>query len=91
MDSSLPQKMRALVKEKASEGYELKEVPVPTIEDDEVLFKVEKVAICGSDIALYLWNEVAKVIGTIPFIPGKKKSNMTLMRNVNISSYIQRS
>ena len=35
------------------------------------LFKVEKVAICGSDIALYLWNEVAKVIATVPFIPGK--------------------
>ena len=34
-------------------------------------FKVEKVAICGSDIALYLWNEVAKVIATVPFIPGK--------------------
>ena len=63
--------MRALIKEKPEQGYELKEIPIPEIEPDEVLFKVEKVAICGSDIALYLWNEVAKVIGTIPFIPGK--------------------
>ena len=30
-----------------------------------------QVAICGSDIALYEWNEVAKVIATVPFIPGK--------------------
>ena len=63
--------MRVLIKEKPEKGYDLKEIPIPEIEADEVLFKVEKVAICGSDIALYLWNEVAKVIGTIPFIPGK--------------------
>jgi len=69
MDPSISN-MRALVKENSTEGYELKEIPVPTIEADEILFKVERVAICGSDIALYLWNEVAKVIGTIPFIPG---------------------
>ena len=62
--------MRALIKEKPEKGYELKEIAIPDIKSDEVLFKVEKVAICGSDIALYLWNEVAKVIGTIPFIPG---------------------
>jgi len=63
--------MRALLKDKPEKGYELKEIPIPDIESDEVLFKVEKVAICGSDIALYLWNEVAKVIATVPFIPGK--------------------
>ena len=64
--------MRALVKEKPSEGYELKhDMKIPAVQEDEVLFKVERVAICGSDIALYLWNEVAKVIATIPFIPGK--------------------
>jgi len=68
--------MRALIKEKPEQGYELKEIPIPEIEPDEVLFKVEKVAICGSDIALYLWNEVAKVIGTIPFIPGHEATGV---------------
>ena len=37
----------------------------------KVLIKIELVAICGSDIALYQWNEVAKVIATVPFIPGR--------------------
>ena len=78
MDSPIST-MRALVKEKSIEGYELKEIPVPTIEADEILFKVERVAICGSDIALYLWNEVAKVIGTIPFIPGEVDLIKTFM------------
>ena len=62
--------MKALIKEKPEKGYELKEISVPTIAPDEILFEVEKVAICGSDIALYLWNEIAKVIGKLPFIPG---------------------
>merc|ERR1712001_630540 len=68
--------MRALIKEKPEQGYELKEIAIPDIKSDEVLFKVEKVAICGSDIALYLWNEVAKVIGTIPFIPGHEATGV---------------
>ena len=28
----------------------------------QVLLKIEKVAICGSDIALYNWTEVAQVV-----------------------------
>ncbi len=62
--------MRVLIKEEEKEGYDLKEIPVPEVAEDEVLFEVQKVAICGSDIALYSWNEVARVIATIPFIPG---------------------
>ena len=35
--------------------------PVPEPLGDEVLIKVDSVAICGSDIALYNWSEVAQV------------------------------
>ena len=92
MDPSISN-MRALVKENSTEGYELKEIPVPTIEADEILFKVERVAICGSDIALYLWNEVAKVIGTIPFIPGDVEliRNYHFYSNSNLDSFRTRS
>ena len=31
--------MRALLKDKPEKGYELKEIPIPDIESDEVLFK----------------------------------------------------
>lgn len=70
--------MRALVKDNPEKGYELKSIPVPAIEADEILFRVEKVAICGSDIALYLWNEVAKVIATVPFIPGHEATGVVI-------------
>ena len=36
-------------------------------------FTFQQVGICGSDIALYSWNAIAKQIATLPFIPGKKQ------------------
>jgi len=68
--SGLPSSMRALRKSEPTPGYTLTEEPLPIPTGDEVVIKVEKVAICGSDIALYTWNEMAQVIATVPFIPG---------------------
>ena len=56
MATSLPQTTLRLVKEKAQSSYVLKEVPLPPLEGDELLVKVGKVALCGTDISLYLWN-----------------------------------
>ena len=51
--------MKALVKESAGTSYEYKDVPVPVPRGDELLVRVGKVALCGSDIALYQWNNGA--------------------------------
>ena len=56
MESSLPQTTLRLVKEKAQPSYVLKEVPLPPLKGDELLVKVGKVALCGTDISLYQWN-----------------------------------
>jgi len=76
--------MKALVKDKPEVGYKLQEMPVPEIGRDEVLFRVEKVAICGSDIALHLWNEVAKVIATVPFIPGHEATGVVVQKGEDV-------
>ena len=55
--ASLPQTMKALVKDKPGVSYEYKDVPVPQPGDGELLIKVNKVAVCGSDIMLYQWGE----------------------------------
>ncbi|XP_003382382.1 PREDICTED: uncharacterized protein LOC100635091 [Amphimedon queenslandica] len=73
MESSsqpLPKYMKALVKESATESYIYKDVLVPQPGQGELLVKVKKVAICGSDITLYKWGEIAKTIAAIPFTPG---------------------
>ena len=51
------QTMKALVKREAAKGIWLEEVPVPTPGPNEVLIKLEKTAICGTDLHIYLWDE----------------------------------
>ena len=49
--------MDAIVKPAAAPGLELRQVPVPTPGAGEVLIKVHKTAICGTDVHIYDWNE----------------------------------
>ena len=52
--------MDAIVKPIAGEGLELRQVPVPKPAAGEVLIKVHKTAICGSDVHIYKWNSWAQ-------------------------------
>lgn len=56
--------MLSLVKAKSEPGIWLEEVPVPNFGVNDVLVKIHKTAICGTDIHIYLWDDWAK--GTIP-------------------------
>ena len=49
--------MDAIVKPAAVPGLELRQVPVPVPDAGEVLIKVHKTAICGTDVHIYDWNE----------------------------------
>ena len=53
----IPKVMKALIKEEETTSYLYKQVPVPSPEEGDLLVKVRKVALCGSDISLYQWNE----------------------------------
>ncbi|HTT96686.1 MAG TPA: L-threonine 3-dehydrogenase [Rhizomicrobium sp.] len=52
--------MKALVKSKAEEGIWLQDVPVPTYGIDDVLIKVLKTGICGTDVHIYNWDAWAQ-------------------------------
>ena len=49
--------MRALVKSKAEEGIWMEEVPIPEPGTNEVLIRLEKTAICGTDVHIYNWDD----------------------------------
>ncbi|MFN7386719.1 MAG: alcohol dehydrogenase catalytic domain-containing protein, partial [Lysobacteraceae bacterium] len=49
--------MKALVKRHAEKGIWMEQVPVPQIGPNEVLIKLEKTAICGTDLHIYKWDE----------------------------------
>ncbi len=52
--------MKALVKSKAEEGIWLQDVPEPTYGIDDVLIKVLKTGICGTDVHIYNWDSWAQ-------------------------------
>jgi len=51
--------MKALVKATPGPGVELQNVPVPAAGSGELLVRIDKVAICGTDVHIYEWNEWA--------------------------------
>ena len=52
-----PECMKVLIKEQEKASYIYKDIPVPQPGKGELLVKVLKVSICGSDTILYEWNE----------------------------------
>jgi threonine 3-dehydrogenase len=49
--------MKALRKMTPGPGLEMQDVPIPAIKSNEVLIKVYKRAICGTDLHIYKWDE----------------------------------
>ena len=65
--------MDALVKPEAGKGLVLTQVPVPEVGPGEVLIKIHKTAICGSDVHIYKWNSWAAQHVKAPFTTDKAK------------------
>ena len=62
--------MKALVKKKAERGIWLEDVPVPEIGINDVLIKIMKTSICGTDIHIYNWDEWAQRTIPTPMVIG---------------------
>ncbi len=56
--------MKSLVKKYDKEGLWLDDVPIPKIGINDVLIKIQKTAICGTDVHIYNWDKWAQ--DTIP-------------------------
>lgn len=62
--------MDALVKPEKGKGLVLTQVPVPTPGPGEVLIKIRKTAICGTDVHIYEWNGWAEANIKPPVVIG---------------------
>lgn len=63
--------MKALMKTKKEPGLELRDVPIPEPQRGEVLIRVKRSAICGSDLAIYNFVPPATdFLRHLPLIPG---------------------
>jgi threonine 3-dehydrogenase len=62
--------LRALVKAKAEPGLWMEEVLVPQVGPDEVLIRVRKTSICGTDLHIHAWDEWAQSTIPVPMVVG---------------------
>ena len=62
--------MKALVKAKAEPGLWMEHVPVPEIGPDDVLIRIRKTGICGTDIHIWNWDEWAQRTVPVPLVTG---------------------
>jgi threonine 3-dehydrogenase len=62
--------MKALVKKYQKPGIWMDDVPVPEISNNDVLIKIKKTAICGTDIHIYQWDEWSQKTIPTPMVIG---------------------
>ena len=62
--------MKALSKLKAEEGIWMTDVPVPELGHNDLLIKIRKTAICGTDVHIYNWDEWSQKTIPVPMVVG---------------------
>lgn len=62
--------MKALVKSKSEVGLWLADVPEPEIGINDVLIKVDRTGICGTDLHIYKWDNWAQKTIPVPMVVG---------------------
>jgi threonine 3-dehydrogenase len=62
--------MKSLVKLCAAPGLSLEDVPEPTYGINDVLIKVDRTGICGTDVHIYQWDAWAQKTIPIPMVVG---------------------
>ena len=55
---------------KAEPGLWLEEVPVPEVGDDDVLIRIKKTSICGTDVHIYNWDAWSQKTIPVPMVVG---------------------
>ncbi|WP_210878723.1 L-threonine 3-dehydrogenase [Roseovarius autotrophicus] len=62
--------MKALVKSRPEPGLWMDYVPVPEVGPSDVLIKVRKSAICGTDVHIWKWDEFSAKTVPVPMVVG---------------------
>ena len=62
--------MRALVKANAEPGLWMQDVPVPQVGASDVLIRVRKTSICGTDLHIHHWDAWAQQTIPVPMVVG---------------------
>lgn len=78
--------MRALVKAEAAPGLIMRDEPIPQIGIDDVLIRINKTAICGTDVHIWNWDKWARDTIPVPMVVGHEYVGEV----VEIGSHVRR-
>src|SRR3982751_5253656 len=62
--------MKALVKSEARPGIWMKDIDIPKVGHNDVLIRIQKTAICGTDMHIYHWDDWAQKTIPVPMAVG---------------------
>jgi len=79
--------MKALVKTKAEPGLWLTDVPEPTIGINDVLIRINRTGICGTDLHIYKWDAWAQRTIPVPMVVGHEFVGEILRIGSNVKDF----
>ena len=81
--------MKALVKSKREPGIWMDDVPIPDVGLNDVLIKIKKTSICGTDIHIYNWDEWAQKTIPVPMVIGHEFVGTVASAGSNVQDFKQ--
>ena len=79
--------MKALVKKESKPGLWLQDVPEPTIGINDVLIRVDRTGICGTDLHIYKWDAWAQKTIPVPMVVGHEFVGEIVEVGSNVSDF----
>ncbi|MCD6364752.1 MAG: L-threonine 3-dehydrogenase [Planctomycetes bacterium] len=79
--------MKALVKSKSEPGLWLEDVPEPVIGINDVLIKIDRTAICGTDLHIWNWDAWAQKTIPVPMVTGHEFVGEIVEVGSNVSDF----
>ena len=79
--------MKALVKSRGEAGLWLEDIPVPKIGINDVLIRVPRTGICGTDVHIYNWDEWAQKTIPVPMVIGHEFVGEIVEVGSNVSDF----
>jgi threonine dehydrogenase-like Zn-dependent dehydrogenase len=79
--------MKALVKARPERGLWLQDVPEPQVGINDVLIKIHKTGICGTDLHIYKWDAWAQKTIPVPMVVGHEFVGEVVSVGSNVNDF----
>lgn len=79
--------MKALAKLNPQEGIWMTDVPIPSVGHNDILIKIRKTAICGTDMHIYHWDDWSQKTIPVPMVVGHEYVGEVVALGQEVAGY----